>query len=262
MTTPSINAHGTTTNGAAAGFSTTSTVTPLNLTTTQPNCLIVVWVCMENTSPAPAVTGVTATGLTFTKLTSFSRTAQAGPFATTANVIEVWTAQASSTFSGAITVTDTNGDVCEALAQAILYDGVSFPVVSSNVSIPKSGFADSGTSLPTVSGISTNGAALVLTCSFNAGGTAGGTDGCGPLLTAGSGYAIVNAGSAGNGSVAANAAVQSQQFASAQSSISSAFATTMQSWAALTLAFEAPGGGGPVFIPYNPWPLWAPILSQ
>jgi hypothetical protein len=255
MTTPSVNAHNTTTSGASSGgFASGGT---LALTATQPNCLIVVWYMFENAPTAPTGTAPTAAGLTFTKLIRFSQTSQAGPYDTGNNVIEVWTAPSVGAFSGNITLNFTGtGDINGAYAQAIYLDGVNIPVVSANVSIPATGFANSGTSLPTVAGISTNGAALVLTGACNAGGTGGGADGAGPLLTAGSGYSIVDAGSTGAGSFALNCGIQSQQFASAQSGISSAFATTMESWVAVSVAFEGPGGGPT--LKASQFPIWFP----
>jgi hypothetical protein len=114
----------------------------------------------------------------------------------------------------------------------VTYDGVSYPVLSSN---PPVGANFASISIPSVGGVSSNAAALILAAMMNADTVAN---------TAGSGYAIIDQNQDPAGGVATAVAVEQQGFASAQTSLTVAFGTAWDTWSMIAGAVEAPGGGG------------------
>lgn len=196
--------------------------------------LVVVIVAVEVlATPHATVSSVISTGLTFTKRSSVYLDSVAGPFGTSWNSLETWSATATTAATHSITATISKAaDTGTMAAICVNFDGVSFPVWSSNGSLPHTGTA-TGTSTPSIASNSTNAASIMFGFVMNAGFTAN---------SAGSGYAIINQAQLGNGSLAVALANQDQSFALAQSGITVPFGTSWQTWSMIADAIEVPGG--------------------
>lgn len=221
-----------------------ATSAAVSLTTALAQDLIVVVVAVEVlATPHATVSSVAATGLSFTRRSSVYLDNVAGPFGTSWNTLEVWSASAAASGAKSITATISKAaDTGTIAAFGVNFDGVSLPVWSANASLPHTATA-TGTSAPSIASNSTNAAAIMFGFVMNAGFTAN---------SAGSGYAIINQTQLGNGSLATALANEDQSFATAQSGITVPFGTSWQTWSMIVDAVEAPGGGGDSFAGSTP----------
>jgi hypothetical protein len=130
----------------------------------------------------------------------------------------------------------------------------------SNVSLPASNSTGSAGGAPTVTGVSTTSTAsmlISLVASADTGAYSTGTQPSGWTF-------IANANNPG-GTNAAEVAGAFDVVAAAQSSISVAWSASPgnSNWGIIADALAQAGGSlPPAATPYNPWPLWAPLLSQ
>lgn len=240
MTTPTIDGHAIQAATGWSGNTTPAAGQQIALTTTSAKDLIICVVAVEVTA-TPHATVSSISGLSgWTKRSSVYLDNVAGPFGTTWNTLEIWSTTSATAIS-AVTIVPTISKAADTGMYALFgvkYDGVSFPVWSSNASLPSTTTA-TGTSIPSVGSISTNAAALMIAAVMNAAQTA---------QTAGTGYAILDQNNDGAGAVATALATEDQAFATAQSGITVPFGTSWQTWSLIVDAIEAPSGGAPAAV--------------
>ena len=202
------------------------------------NDLIVVVIGIECTALGHCVvSNVTATGLTFTRRSALYMDGAAGFFGTEYTSLEIWSAQkATSGAVGIITVTwsGLSYDIGDGIAFGVNYDGVSYPVWSKNVSLPATAYLSSGSSYPTVTGIATNTDALVFGFMH--------TDSIGASQSVGTGMTLIGSNLDNTGSSTNELLIEYKSYTGtgAQSGLSVAGGTSVQTWTAIGDAIETP----------------------
>jgi len=230
---------------AAAAWSGSSSGT-VSLTTTHPNDLIVVVAAMEFSTGTHAIvnsvakTSGTGTVGTFARRGSiYADSVPNTGFSTAPGMsLEYWWGVATTVLTGAVFTVQSAAAVDDAYlgAFAVNFDSVNVPVWTSNASCPKSASnITSVGSVPTVAGISTNAAAILLGLMLTSHNS---------VNTIGSGYAMIDAAVNTGGTNQMSFDEEEQLFAALQSGISVPFGTSVFPWFMLADAIEAPAVGG------------------
>lgn len=226
---PTIDGHAQCT--VSPGDFSGNTTSNVSLVTTKAHDLIVYVLAVEKTA-TPHLTGssVVATGLTFTKRSSVYLDNASGTYGQSWNSLEVWSAQAASAGTFAITSTISGaGDTGGSIAFGVNYDGTSYPLWTSNAPLTAT-LNSSG--IPSIGSVATNKAALVFGFTMNAVDT---------VQTAGSGFTLgADQPVFVNGALASTLAYQSKSFTTAQSGLSVPFGTSWVTWSMIADAIEAP----------------------
>ncbi len=240
--------------GSATGtFSTTNSGT-VTLSTTNANDVIVVEETNENGPNAAVLTvsSVTASGLSFAQRSSFTLGAP------TYQDAEVWWAVASSPLASTVITVTISGTTDDASLVAF---GVSGANTASpwdpNISLPATATGSPSTT-PTVNGVSTTNANDII-LGFQGNGNNAGAFAVSE--TAGAGFTLIQD-VANNGAVNADdASAEYQTVSSAQSGVTVAFGTVMDTnnyWMMMADAIQA--GGAPTPVPFQQSVTWNPSI--
>ena len=206
-------------------------------TTAHNNDLIVVVIGLESIATAHCVvSNVTAAGLTFTRRKALYMDSATAQYGTEWTSLEIWSAQKPTAGAvGAITVTWSGGtwDIGDGLAFGVNYDGVSYPVWSTNVALPATASLSTGSSTPTVTGVATNTDALVFGFTQTTSGTV--------AQAVGTGMTSIATNFDGSGSTADALLIEYKATTGPQSGLSVAGGSSVQTWTAIADAIEIPG---------------------